>query len=138
MKEDAHTTGNAWAAFAGRFAKGTLTEPEWTHPAHLLVAAWFVHNYPPIEAGVRIRVGIRELNLALGGQNTAERGFHETLTEFWIREVRELLAIHGAGEEGLRRILRTPSNLWKSSYSSDVVNDKRARREWIPPDAQKE
>jgi hypothetical protein len=95
-----------WQSLAERFATQQLTKQEWTHEAHLLVAAWFIHNYPPIEAGVRIRVGIRELNLALGGKNTPTSGFNEEITEYWIRRIRAHLEEHGASEHSLRLLLQ--------------------------------
>ena len=114
--------------FIARFEAGTLSKEEWTHEAHLRMAAWYVAEYPPIEAGVRIRTGIRHLNECLGGANTEDAGFHETLTEFWIREVRGHLAAHGT--EGL---LDLPAGLWKRDYRSDLPKNRRARREYLKP-----
>lgn len=48
--------------FIKRFEARTLTKEEWTHESHLRMAYWYVWSYPPIEAGVRICVGIRHLN----------------------------------------------------------------------------
>lgn len=110
-----------------RFEAGTLTKEEWTHEAHLRMAFHYVWNYPPIEAGVRIRVGIRHLNECLGGQNTEDAGFHETLTEFWIREVRS------HGPENLEAVLCLPSSLWRRDYAEDLPKDRRARRQYLPP-----
>lgn len=110
--------------FIRRFEAGTLTKEEWTHAAHLRMAAWYVFHYPPVEAGVRIRVGIRHLNECLGGVNTEDAGFHETLTEFWIREVRA----HGPDN-----VESLPANLWKRDYKSDLPKNRRARREYLRP-----
>ena len=57
--------------------------------AHVCVGAWFVSRFSLEEAGWRIRSGMRRLNECLGGGRTTEAsGFHETLTEFWIRAIR--------------------------------------------------
>ena len=90
--------------FISRFAAGTLTKEEWTDAAHLRMASWYVFNFSSEEAGTRIRQGIRHLNVCLGGQNTEGAGYHETLTEFWIREVR------AHGPEGVTEL---PAGLWR-------------------------
>ncbi len=51
-------------------------------------------------------------------------GGHETLTEFWIREVK------AHGQEGVTEL---PSDLWKRDYPADIVKDRRARREYVKP-----
>jgi len=110
--------------FIRRFEAGTLTKKEWTHEAHLKMAAWYVFNYPPIEAGVRIRVGIRHLNECLGGKNTESAGYHETLTEFWIREVRS---------HGPEKVEQLSSDLWTRDYPIDLPKNRRARRVYVRP-----
>lgn len=113
--------------FIRRFEAGSLTKEEWTHAAHLRMAHWYVWSYPEIEAGVRIRVGIRHLNECMGGQNTEDAGFHETLTEFWIREVRAM------GPVPVEEVMKLPADLWKRDYRSDVVRNRKARREYVRP-----
>lgn len=114
--------------FIARFEAGTLTKEEWTHAAHLRMAHWYVWNFPSEEAGLRIRNGIRHLNECLGGQNTEDSGFHETLTEFWIREVRKM------GRENLDAVLALPANLWRRDYTTDLPKDRFARREYLKPE----
>ena len=116
--------------FIRRFEAGSLTKEEWTHAAHLRMAAWYVSRFSVEEAGVRIRVGIRHLNECLGGENTEDAGFHETLTEFWICEVRAHMAVHG---DDLERLCALPAGLWKRDYCSELPKDRRARREYVKP-----
>lgn len=121
---------------SARFTTATLRKEEWTHAAHLSVAAWYLTHYPPLEAGVRLRTGIRQLNLALGGQNTATAGFHETLTEFWIRLVSRWISTHGNSPDSIARLLAHPeaaSGVWKHCYGFNVVQCTTARRQWISP-----
>jgi hypothetical protein len=113
--------------FIQRFEAALLTKEEWTHTAHLQVAYHFIWSYPPEEAGQRLREGIKQLNLALGGRNTDTEGFHETLTEFWIREVRAL------GPDNLAAVLALPSSLWRRDYPYDLPGDREARRTYVPP-----
>lgn len=112
--------------FIRRFEAGTISKQEWTHEAHLRMAYWYVWNYSPDEAGTRIRAGIRHLNECMGGKNTEDEGFHETLTEFWIREVRVM------GPGNFEAVLKLPSGLWRRDYPADLPKDRRARREYLP------
>lgn len=113
--------------FIRRFEAGDFTAEEWTHVSHLRMAAWYIANLPPEEAGTRIRTGIRHLNECLGGVNSEDSGFHETLTEFWIREIRAV------GPENLEAVLALPSNLWKRDYPEDMPKSRRARAEYVKP-----
>ncbi len=120
----------AWAELIRRFELCELSAAEWTHQAHLAAAAWYLTNYPPVEAGQRIRDGIRKFNESVGGKNTEDSGFHETLTEFWMREVYSRLQ---RGEE-LADILALPSGYWRDFYSIDLPKSREARRAWVEPD----
>ena len=122
-----------WEIFVSRFEAGTLTKEDFTHGAHLCVGAWFVAHFEPAEAGLRIRNGIRHLNECLGNENTETSGFHETLTEFWIRVIRSHLAVHGTSMASLELLVALPAGLWRESYSIDLPNDLVARREYVEP-----
>jgi hypothetical protein len=66
------------------FNTKTLAKDKWTHTAHLTVAIWHLKNYSFDEALPRVRQGITEYNVAVGTQNTATGGYHETMTVFWM------------------------------------------------------
>jgi hypothetical protein len=119
-----------WDELARRFEAGEIAKEEWTHVAHIAVGAWMLAHCERAEAGARMRAGIQRLNVRLGGENTADAGFHETLTEFW------LLAIAIRLERGmpLEEILRLPAGLWREHYSVDLPKCRASRREWTPPD----
>lgn len=136
MLPQALSSSSEWNNFVGRFSEGALKKEEWTHGAHLTVCAWYLGHYAPLEAGVRLRTGIRHLNVCLGGENTSTAGFHETLTEFWIRIVTAWLRIHGANPKSIALLLDHPeasSGLWRSCYDFDVPKCTRARRQWVEP-----
>lgn len=77
-------SSDALADFIGRFEQGAWPKPMWTHSAHVGLAAWYLLSYPLGEATERLRVGIRKYNEAVGTPNTADNGYHETLTIFWV------------------------------------------------------
>ena len=69
----------------------TLPREQWTHAAHLTVALWYHLRLPWPHAEKLIRVGIQRFNEAHGIVTTPTGGYHETMTLFWIRMVREYL-----------------------------------------------
>lgn len=70
------------------FVTATLPEKEWTHRAHLRVAWLHSARYAIDEAHALMRVGIIRLNASHGLVETAERGYHDTLTRVWLAIVR--------------------------------------------------
>ncbi len=73
------------------FSARTLPKERWTHQAHLVTALWYHVNHSPLEAICYLRSGIIEYNASLGGKNTPQDGYHETLTLFWCKTVREFV-----------------------------------------------
>jgi hypothetical protein len=123
---------------AGKFEAATIPAEQWYHATHLAVAYWYASRYGLAEAESRLREGIRRLNLALGGQNTEDGGYHETLTLFWLRIVRNfVLASEDGPEATLEQLIQLYGDrrdLWREYYSIDVVRSREARAQWIAPD----
>lgn len=69
-----------WTAFHDR----TLPAVAWTHAAHLRIAWLHLGRYALDEAHLQMRIGIIRLNAAHGLVETAQRGYHETLTRVWL------------------------------------------------------
>lgn len=120
---------------------GTLPKSEWTHAAHVAVAACHVFDYTGDEALQKIRDGIIHYNSWVGTANTDHSGYHETLTRFWTGLIADFLRAHTFTSrlEFVRAALNrfgSDSTLFRRYYSFDVVKDVRARREWVAPDRQ--
>ena len=125
--------------FVSQWERGTLPKKQWTHGAHVGIAAYFAYDHTLVAVLRIMRLGIRHYNLASGGANTDDHGYHETLTRFWagavgnfVRDGRfasRLEAVRGA-------LLRfgERSDYYRSFYSFDVLRDREARREWVAPD----
>lgn len=129
------------ADFLCRWRSGALPKQEWTHAAHVAVAACHLFDYPAGEALQKIRAGIIHYNTCVGTPNTDHSGYHETLTRFWINLIADLLGscFFPSRLEFVRAALRRfagNSALFRSYYSFDVVKNVRARREWVAPDRQ--
>jgi hypothetical protein len=125
--------------FFRRWQSGTLPKTCWTHAAHVAVAACLAFDHPPEHAFELTRSGIIHHNESVGTANTETSGYHETLTRFWSGLIGDcvrsgnfpsrLVAVrHAVTKFGNDR------DCFRPFYSFDVVNDPRARREWIPPD----
>ncbi len=124
------------AAFLAAFSATTLPAEQWTHAAHVAVAAAWIHENPA-SALDRLRPAIREYNAATGGKNTETSGYHETLTRFWVLRIAETLPHEKSRLEAVRDAVARyglQSRLFRQYYSFDVVNSVDARREWIAPD----
>lgn len=70
---------------ANSFINKTLPQGQWTHEAHLTVAIWHLKQHSFYEALCLMRSGIISYNLSVGGTNTSVKGYHETMTVFWMK-----------------------------------------------------
>jgi hypothetical protein len=121
------------------FETRALPRERWTHAAHLTVALWHLLQYEWPSAVERVRDGIRNYNEAHGVANTHERGYHETLTLFWLRHVRAFLA---RDYNEARPLVALANELIACSgrdlpleyYSRALLFSHEARARWVEPD----
>ena len=117
----------------------TLPKPEWTHEAHLAACTWLLFERPDIVPETDLPGIIRAYNVAVGGVNDDTQGYHETLTQLYIRGVRRFMAA-----DPDRCLLKTVNALLASPmaerawplthYSRDLLFSVSARRSWVEPD----
>src|SRR3712207_1150321 len=69
----------------------TLSRGEWTHEAHLAATLWIVIERPDIMAERDLPNIIRRFNESVGGVNDETQGYHETITQCFIRAARGFL-----------------------------------------------
>jgi hypothetical protein len=117
----------------------TLPKAQWTHAAHVAVCAFYTAELGPEEALRRMREGIPLYNVAAGGQNTEDSGYHETLTILWAHVIRDFLATltyadSFAAVEAVVQRYGEDRKLHERFYSFNVVTDRKARKEWVQPD----
>ncbi|HLP10634.1 MAG TPA: hypothetical protein VK177_01820 [Flavobacteriales bacterium] len=123
-----------------RFKDLTLAKTEWTHHAHVIVAAGFIREFGIEKAVPLIREGIIKYNVASGGENTDTAGYHETITMFWIAKVHEFICTNehitdlteliGAMLDGEFNNSNYPLNY----YSKDFLMSTDARKNFRTPD----
>src|SRR5882724_11929781 len=113
--------------FISAFEQGTLPLANWNHTAHVAMAAWYLQTLPESEVVERVRQNIRHYNDCSGVPNTPDRGYHETLTIFWLNVIREFLAGESSLAEPLDGVRRTVAefgvrrDLFRRYYSFDVI-----------------
>jgi hypothetical protein len=131
-------TEETLARFIRDFEQGTLPRSDWTHAAHLAVAAWYLLALAEPQATEQVRNGIRHYNECAGIPNTTDSGYHETLTRFWLGIVSGFLGRGDRSAGRLQQVRRVVAefgsqrDLYRKFYSFDVVQSREARREWVP------
>jgi hypothetical protein len=69
------------------FENGTVSEAEWRHAEHLVVALYYLSKHDFDAALKKMRDGIFNLLGAFKVDLSKEMPYHETLTVFWMRTV---------------------------------------------------
>lgn len=117
------------------FEAATIPAAEFTHVAHIAVAASYLAELPRDQALARMRTKIREFAAHHGVSNL----YHETLTAFWMRLLDHVGHTYDVDLPLWQRInsivgrwgTRAPVD---AHYSRELITSKAARSEWIPPD----
>ena len=121
------------------FLACTLPKPEWTHEAHIGTTTWIILERPDIRPERDLPALIRRYNESVGGVNSDTEGYHETITQVFIRTLRRVLAdSEGRGlAERVNAVLLAPEgrrDLPLRFYSAELLFSKEARRGWVEPD----
>ncbi len=118
----------------------TLPRADWTHEAHIATTSWIILERPDILPERDLPHLIRRFNLSVGGVNSDSEGYHETITQAYIRGVRGFLA---RTEPGLALVGKVNGLLlapegrrdWPLQfYSRERLFSKEARLGWVEPD----
>jgi hypothetical protein len=121
------------------FLACTLPKPEWTHEAHISTTSWILLERPDILPERDLPGLIRRYNESVGGVNSDTEGYHETITQLFIRTLRAALA-GGEGRglaERVNAVLLAPEGRrdWPLRfYSAELLFSKEARLGWAEPD----
>ena len=125
-------------AFLAAFEQCTLPKQKWTHSAHLLTGACYVHALGEAGAIERMRTCVRRYNEAVGGKNTETSGYHETITVAWIRLLYGLLERSRPIERAAFASLVVQhfagqKNIFSRYYDFDLLASTEARLRWVEP-----
>ena len=118
----------------------SLPRERWTHEAHLAACLTILRERPWIVAERDMPGIIAGYNEAVGGQNTDDAGYHETITQLYIRAVRAYLAAEDRGQPLVvlvNALLGSAMGLRGfplAYYSRTRLFSVEARRGWVDPD----
>lgn len=129
------------AAFAvvDGFRDHSLPVALWTHQAHLAVGLWHVRSLGEDQARPALRTGIRAYNVAAGTPNSDTRGYHETVTFYFVWAAARFQALapppgFAAAVNGfVAHPLGAKSGIFRF-WSRDRLLSVEARRAWLEPD----
>jgi hypothetical protein len=121
------------------FNAKTLPKEQWTHAAHLTGAVWYLNRFDFDEALQQIRLAISTYNIAVGGQNTATSGYHETMTVFWMQVVDYFVRTTKGFDlkDCCNALLASPlaeRTLPFYFYEKDTILSPQARAAFVPAD----
>ena len=116
-----------------------LPRGEWTHEAHLATCAWLILERPDIVPERDLPHLIRRYNESVGGVNSDSEGYHETITQVYVRAVRAALSrSQGRGLcERVNVLLQAHEGRrdWPLRfYSPELLFSVAARRGFVEPD----
>lgn len=112
---------------------------EFHHREHCLASACLIIGDPTVAWERELPGILRRYNLAMGGANTDETGYHETLTQFFLAEIRRFLAAHAdlTPAAACRALLDSPlaaKDHALAFYSRERLYSRAARLAYLPPD----
>lgn len=124
--------------FLAAFEGCTLPKEQWTHAAHLLTGACYVHAMDREAALCRMRECVRRYNESVGGKNTETSGYHETITVMWIRLLDRLRREAGTMDRASFAALAVSyfaarRDIFRDYYDFDIVASTEARLRWVEP-----
>lgn len=118
----------------------SLPRADWTHEGHLGACLWLLLTRPDIDAEVQLPSIISQYNVAVGGINDDNQGYHETLTQLYIAGARQHLAESDPAETLTQCVNRMIAGerghrAWPLSYYEEQrLFSVAARRTLIAPD----
>lgn len=124
--------------FLRQFESAAWPFEQWRHREHIKVAYLYLRRYPFAEALERIRTAIKAYNAAHNVPDEPLRGYHETVTQAWMRLVYVTLCEYGAAASADSFCDLNPQLGKKKTlhlfYSPNLLWSARAKAEYVPPD----
>ena len=127
-------------SFLEAFTQCTLPEAAWTHEAHVRAAYLIATRNDWPEALTEIRVRIQAYNAATSTPEAIDRGYHETITQAFMRLIFAACRQEGPWETAADFMSCHPDLMTKKAllryYSREVILTWEAKRAFVAPDLQ--
>jgi len=111
---------------------------QWHHKQHIMVAYLYLRHYPFEQASRRIREKIKAHNAAQNVPEGPTSGYHETMTQAWLRLVHLTLCEYGPAETAELFYEQSPQlsqkKVLRLFYSRELFMSSRAKTEFLEPD----
>ena len=124
--------------FLGRFEAGTFPLDQWHHREHIKIAYLYLCVHPFEVAIQRMRTGIRALNAAHRVPDELTRGYHETMTQAWMRLVLVTLCEYGQAGSADEFFELNPQlaekKVLRLFYSRERILSSEAKAKFVEPD----
>jgi hypothetical protein len=109
------------------------------HREHCLATAYLLKTFPDTDWRSELPQTIRRYNVAMGGANTDDSGYHETITQFYIGAIEEFLRGHADESvvDACEALLQSPiarQDFALRSYTRERLFSREARRCYLAPD----
>jgi hypothetical protein len=125
-------------AFLKLFESAEWPLNQWHHRQHIKVAYLCLRRYPFDTAMMRIREKIKSFNAAHSLPDHPTSGYHETMTQAWLRLVHLTLCEYGPAENADAFYERSPQlaekKILRLFYSKEVFMSPPAKYEFLEPD----
>lgn len=118
----------------------SLPKADWTHEAHLAATLWLIRERPDIVPARDLPAIIRAFNEAKGGVNDDSQGYHDTVTQLYVRGLTAFSASRPVDEplaDCVNAALQAEigrRNWPLTHYSRERLFSVEARRGWVEPD----
>jgi hypothetical protein len=124
--------------FLERFELCQVAPDDWGHRAHIKVAYLYLRRMPLDAAIIRMREGLTALQAAFQVPDALDRGYHETMTQVWMRLVEFALRQFGPTATA-DEFYESHPELWQAKvlrffYSADRLLSAQAKAAFIEPD----
>lgn len=120
------------------FAAKTIPLDQWNHRKHLRLAYLHLRKFPLEEAIDRMRSGIKAYNAEKGIEESLMSGYHETMTQGWMRLIDFMIRQHGPCEDSESFYEAQPhltqKSLLRLYYSKDQFVSEKAKMNFVEPD----
>src|SRR5580698_1538850 len=124
--------------FLQQFESAAWPLQDWHHQQHIKIAYLYLCRYPLDTAIAKMCSGVKKYNAAHKVPEGLDRGYHETMTQAWMRLVYFTLCEYGPAENADTFYEANPQLSQKKTlrffYTRETVMSPKAKAEFVPPD----
>ena len=124
--------------FLEQFESTVWPKEDWHHKQHVKVAYLYLRHYPLEAAAARLREKIKAYNAAKKVEESLLSGYHETMTQAWLRLVHFTLCEYGPAENAEDFYAQNPQlsqkKILRFFYTKELFTSPKAKVEFVSPD----